>query len=77
MSSPITTPPGRTHRCPGGCARQVPSHHFACRTDWFRLPINLREPISDNYLRDPAAHLAAMQDAMQWYREHPRDRRTT
>ena len=45
-----------THGCPGGCGRQVPYHHFSCRNCWYRLPPDLRRPISANYQRDDAAH---------------------
>lgn len=60
-----------THACPGGCHRQVPQHLFACKPCWLRLPYDLRQPISANYRRDEAAHLAAMADARHWYRENP------
>ena len=59
-----------THGCPGGCGRQVPYHHFACRNCWYRLPPDLRRPISANYQRDDAAHALAMTDALQWYEEN-------
>jgi len=63
---------GRTHDCPGGCGRQVFTHMFACRADWYRLPLDLRRPITATYGRDRDAHLEAMGDAMTWYAEHPR-----
>ena len=59
-----------THNCPGGCGRQVPYHHFSCRSCWYRLPMDLRRPISGNWQRDPVAHAEAMLDAMQWYAEN-------
>jgi hypothetical protein len=59
------------HDCPGGCGRSVPDHHFACRGCWYRLPLDLRHPISANYQRNPDAHHEAMRDARRWYREHP------
>jgi len=62
-----------THACPGQCGRQVFTHQFACRADWFRLPLDLRRAITDNYRRDRAAHLEAMSDAIEWYRANPRE----
>ena len=61
-----------THNCPGGCGRQVPYHHFSCRSCWYRLPMDLRRPISGNWQRDPVAHAEAMLDAKQWYAENAR-----
>jgi len=63
----------RTHACPGGCGHQVLNHEFACRTDWFRLPLDIRRGITGNYRRDPNAHFAAVRDAIDWYRENPRE----
>jgi len=63
----------RTHACPGGCGRHVFTHMFACRADWYRLPLDIRRGITGNYRRDRAAHLEAMGDAMTWYRENPRE----
>ena len=62
----------RTHTCPGKCGAKVPSHRFACRADWFRLPADLRQAITDNYRRNPAAHFAAVRDAVEWYAANPR-----
>lgn len=59
-----------THDCPGGCGRQVPRHHLACPTDWYRLPAELRGRISALYQRDPLAHAGAIGEAFRWYREH-------
>lgn len=59
-----------THACPGGCGRQVPYHHFACRNCWYRLPMDLRRPISGNWHLNPDAHAEAMVDAQQWYDEN-------
>lgn len=61
----------RTHTCPGRCEREVANHMFACPPCWSRLPRDLRQPINDNYLRDPRAHMLAMADAQRWYRENP------
>ncbi len=63
-----TTGPTSCHECPGGCGRQVGRHHFACKACWYRLPADLRRPISATYRRDTGAHLAAMADAVDWYR---------
>jgi hypothetical protein len=59
--------PMASHDCPGSCGRQVPYHHFACRNCWYRLPMDLRRPISANWQRDAVAHAEAMADALQWY----------
>ena len=61
-----------THNCPGSCGLQVPYHPFSCRSCWYRLPMDLRRPISGNWQRDPVAHAAAMLDAKQWYAENAR-----
>lgn len=55
------------HRCPGQCGRKVPNHLFACRPCWYRLPLSLRQPITDNYRRDAIAHAEAMAEAQLWY----------
>lgn len=61
-----------THECPApACLRRVPRQQFACRGDWFRLPLELRRVISGNYRRDPGAHVEAMAEAMEWYEQHP------
>jgi hypothetical protein len=60
-----------THTCPGGCQREVPRRHFACKPCWYRLPGDLQAPITNNYRRDPGAHLQAMADAVQWYAANP------
>lgn len=60
--------PSTTHACPGKCGRQVPRTLFACRACWGWLPDELQQPITDNHLVDPPAHLAAMSEACDWYR---------
>ncbi len=60
-----------THTCPCGCERQVPRYHLACKPGWYRLPKDLRDPITTTYRRDPAAHRQAMADALRWYRTNP------
>lgn len=42
-----------------------------CQPCWYRLPQDLRRPISDTYRRDPLAHGHAMGDARRWYLDHP------
>lgn len=64
--------PNATHACPGKCGHQVLNQEFACRDDWFRLPLDLRRGITNGYRSNPGAHLAAMADAMNWYRANPR-----
>lgn len=63
--------PPNTHACPGGCGVQVRSNLFACPSDWYRLPYEIRKAISTHYRRDPGAHFTAMSDAMEWYSNHP------
>lgn len=60
--------PSTTHACPGKCGRQVSNSMFACPRCWDRLPAELQKLITDNYRRNPAAHLAAMAAACDWYR---------
>jgi len=56
------------HDCPGGCGRRVAHDRFACRACWYRLPVELRRPISAAFGRDYGAHAQAMLDALDWYR---------
>lgn len=63
----------RTHACPANCGHQVFENQFACRTDWYRLPLEIRRGITGNYRRDPAAHIEAMGDAIEWYRANPKE----
>jgi len=72
-TQPTTAPhtPG-THDCPGCGASGVPNHLFACRRDWWRLPAELRRPITRTYVtNDIVAHADAMRAAQDWYRSHP------
>lgn len=47
---------------------------FACRADWYRLPLDYRRAITSNYRTHPTNHLAAMAAAMEWwYRANPRE----
>lgn len=59
------------HRCPGGCTQFIPQHQYACRGCWYRLPVDLRRPITSNYQRNPRAHREAMVDARRWFGENP------
>jgi hypothetical protein len=57
------------HRCPCGCGRKVSNRFFACGPGWYRLPRDLRRPITGNTIGS-AEHLAAMVDARRWFREN-------
>jgi len=62
------------HTCPGcGKPPGVPSHLFAHRPCWYRLPANLRAAIWQSYRDQPLgdAHRAAMTAARKWYRNNP------
>lgn len=64
------------HDCPGGCGRTgIAQRLFACAPCWRRLPIELREAITDAYSRRKAEgalpHIRAMSVAFRWYRGHP------
>jgi hypothetical protein len=61
------------HACPRPeCPRTVPDDLFACRPDWYALPPRLRDAIWSAFRDcDEGAHLAAMAEAIAWYREHP------
>jgi hypothetical protein len=59
-----------THKCPGGCRRDVANYKFACLTCWRRLPVELGRPISASWRVDPVAHAVAMTAAREWYRMH-------
>jgi hypothetical protein len=64
-------PRSATHFCPGKCSRTVSNTLFACSSCWGRLPHELQAPITENYQRDAAAHMAAMAAACDWYRQNP------
>jgi len=58
--------------CPAGCGRQKQSGLFACRTCWFRLPKDLRDPINHTWRSgDLDGWLAASEDALRWYLDNP------
>lgn len=67
--------PAATHGCPGGCGAPIARHRLSCPADWFRLPRELRNRINAAYRRDPAAHLLAVSEALEWYRNNPRQDR--
>lgn len=63
------------HTCPApGCTRQVPRTQFACRSDWYRLPLDIRAAINTGYRAQALGgqHRAAMGDAIDWYRANPK-----
>jgi hypothetical protein len=64
-----------THNCPACGVSGVPHAMLACRTDWYRLPGEVRSAVwlgYRNQWRDGgAAHRAAMAAASKWWREHP------
>jgi hypothetical protein len=62
-----------THACPGKCGAQIARNKLACPADWFRLPGDLRQAVTDNYRRNPDAHFAAVRDAVDWYAANPRE----
>lgn len=59
----------RMHRCPGKCERMVPHQFFACGGCWARLPLHLQQAIK-RAPRRSGAHVMAMAEACDWYREH-------
>jgi hypothetical protein len=63
-----------THLCPGGCGLNIPAHLLACRLDWVRLPVDMREAVYVAYRdrhRNPGPHRVALVAAWKWFREHP------
>lgn len=62
-----------SHTCPRPeCDLDVSDDMFACRPDWYALPKIIRDEIWGTWLGgDEASHLAAMADAVEWYRENP------
>jgi hypothetical protein len=54
--------------CPG-CGRPgVGYHRLACRPCWYRLPVGLRRALGA-----APGDLALVAEAVQWYRQHPRN----
>jgi hypothetical protein len=67
----LSNPPGAgQHECPGGCGTAVKNKFYACRSDWYRLPQDLRRPINTLRIGSPE-HLEAQADGMEWFRNHP------
>lgn len=65
-----------THECPGGCGVQVRFDMFACREDWYRLPLPLRKAINFWWPRHrsfPTKYEDARTKALAWYRQNPRE----
>lgn len=62
-----------THACPG-CGRPgVVRSKLSCRSCWYRLPADLRRPISQFFRRDPAKHRQALAAAISWYADNRAD----
>lgn len=61
-----------SHQCPRpGCTRRVPMDMYACRSDWYALPVEIRTAIWRTWSAgDDAGHLAATTRARQWYRDN-------
>jgi len=65
-----------SHACPApDCTsdRPVPSHMFACRADWFRLPKDLRNRVwatADDPFSDERAEVVA--ECVEYYQANPR-----
>lgn len=64
--------PPTTHACPGDCGEQVPRRLLACRSCWYLLPKALRDEVERHRIGS-GAHLAAVGEALVWYREHVAD----
>lgn len=60
-----------SHQCPRpGCTQRVPTDQYACRSDWYALPADIRTAIWRAWRRgDVEAHYLARKQAAQWYRE--------
>lgn len=62
------------HDCPGCGQPGVAYEKLSCRTCWFRLPKTLRKAVTSAAARAsvyPAAHRAAVAEAIEWYRHNP------
>lgn len=77
----MTRPADGRHNCPGQCGYRVARHQLSCRDCWYRLPVALREAVSDAYrtkkarpndTHAAAAHRRAVADAFAWYRANKR-----
>lgn len=62
-----------THECPRpGCNRRVAADEYACRGDWYALPVDIRQQIWRAWRSgDAGAHQAARANAADWYRANP------
>jgi hypothetical protein len=62
------------HPCPGGCGINIPRGLYACRDDWARLPLAMRDRIVYGYSRrgaDPSEHRRAMAEGSAWFKANP------
>jgi transglutaminase-like putative cysteine protease len=57
------------HSCPCGCGAQIPYQRLACRSGWYTLPQPLRHRITGGGI----GRVAAVIEALNWFREHVRD----
>ena len=61
-----------THQCPAPrCNRQVQEDRLACRTDWYRLPKDLRDRVWAAWYGGGAGspeHSEVVREAIEWYR---------
>jgi hypothetical protein len=63
-----------SHACPGvGCRMRVRPDRLACSNHWYRLPKELRDAVWLAWQNSPGSseHMAAMAEAVRWYRENP------
>jgi hypothetical protein len=77
MTSRRGRPAANLHPCPGQCGYNIPRGLFACRDDWRRLPLAIRDRITFGYSNrgaDPATHRRAMAEGVAWFRRNPRER---
>lgn len=56
------------HRCPGGCGTLVARSKLACPDCWYLLPAELRRRV----IRGRGRDLAAISEALNWYRVNVR-----
>lgn len=64
-----------SHQCPApDCTsdRPVPGHLFACRTDWYRLPADIRRRIWDTAWTLGPDREDAVAAAIEHWATHPR-----
>ena len=60
------------HPCPApGCEARVERDRYACKVDWFRLPLPLRHAINRAWHHGTAGeHQAAMAAGDAWFLRH-------